>query len=311
MGRTRTAKALKDRLLLIGNKDRGEEIKSVLYMLGAKPDETQKYVNSGYCYYIGYDDRITVKAHIIEKGDTYTYHGYKFTVMTIEEFESKYPYKVGDVVAYKHDLVRNPHVIVGTEWKDGEVLYHLNDRGSYGYTGYKVDELLPYKESSVESPVGHDVAIPNCPICQEFKNDDRLVNIDLTRENCHDEVDIIFNDEFELKYECKGKIKLIRKRFEYPKTYEECCKVLGVSEGIYISNDLDNYLDFLKLMRCREAYRVLAKKDPKLANERDMYPIAVDGKTVMLLSFPSYEMAVKFHDNFKELISSCRNKGLI
>lgn len=311
MGRTRNAKVLKDRLLLIGNKDRAEDIKSVLYMLGAKSDKTRKYICSGYCYYIGYDDRITVKAHIPAKGDTYTYHGYKFTIMTLEEFESKYPYKVNDVVAYKHDIVRNPYVIVSMDWKDGGVSYHLVDT-SNGYIECKVDELLPYKESSVESPVGHDVAIPNCPICQEFKNEDKLVNIDLTRENCHDEVDIIFNDDFELKYECKGRIRLIRKpKLTYPNTYEECCKILGVSEGIYISNDLDNYLDFLKLMRCRNAYRVLAKKDPKLANERDMYPIAVDGKTVMSLSFPSYEMAVKFHDNFKELIYSCRNKGLI
>ena len=54
-----------------------------------------------------------------------------------------------------------------------------------------------------------------------------LVQIDLTKELCvADEVEVILGDyEFILK---DGKTYFIKKKPQYPKTYEECCEIMGI-----------------------------------------------------------------------------------
>ena len=129
---------------------------------------------------------------------------------------------------------------------------------------------------------------------------------------------------------------------EYPKTYEECCKVLNVAvcdldildnmldttEIIYRKN-LDRLLNsFRKLLICRDAYWKIAGEEmglgkpwePDYDSGVDKFGIfCYDGKVDKssasthwerhcnkILDFPTVEMRDAFYENFKKLIEECK-----
>ena len=137
------------------------------------------------------------------------------------------------------------------------------------------------------------------------------------------------------------KIVLERKKKEYPKTYEECCKVMGVNH----TNDLDicehcdykteitYYEDSLlekietlyRLIICRDAYWKIAGEEmglgkpwePDWKKQDKKYIISVFNDTVIyfenetydsntLLAFPTEEMRDAFYENFDPDIEICK-----
>ena len=133
------------------------------------------------------------------------------------------------------------------------------------------------------------------------------------------------------------KIVLEKKKKEYPKTYEECCKVLNIAvrdldildnmldttEIIY-SKNLDRLLNsFRKLRICRDAYWKLAGEnmglgkpwEPDDNNKEPIHAITrYDGYIIKdesggndeVLEFPTEEMRDAFYENFKSKIESCK-----
>ena len=126
------------------------------------------------------------------------------------------------------------------------------------------------------------------------------------------------------------KIVLEKKGKKYPKTYEECCRVLGVSEfeynhtgtKVWYRHRLMATLD--KLMLCRDAYWKLAGEEmglnrpwkPDYDSGVNKYGIICLNGVVQesnpttnwerhlnkVLDFPTAEMRDAFYENFKELI---------
>ena len=153
-----------------------------------------------------------------------------------------------------------------------------------------------------------------------------LVQIDLTRElRIADEVEVILGDyEFVLK---DGKTYFVKKN-KYPKTYAECCRVLGISDGEFmfagLSDDEYNLFDnFVMLKRCRDAYWKIAGEEmglgkpwkPDWNNVSDKHCIYFVSGEIWLtecqtrqctLAFPTAEMRDKFYENFKDLIDKCK-----
>ena len=127
------------------------------------------------------------------------------------------------------------------------------------------------------------------------------------------------------------KIVLEKKKKEYPKTYEECCKVLNVvvrdldilynmldtTEIIY-SKNLDRLLNsFRKLLICRDAYWKIADNwKPFWNNDSQFKYIIICRRDNIIketytaknsiLAFPTPEMRDAFYENFKELIEQCK-----
>ena len=113
----------------------------------------------------------------------------------------------------------------------------------------------------------------------------------------------------------------------YPKTYEECCKVLGC-KGIIGFAGLDDeeenlYGKFIALKRCRDAYWKLYGKElglgepwkPDFRGVKTSYVITVESNKILkswttkkqvILAFPTEKMRDIFYDNFKELIELCK-----
>ena len=125
------------------------------------------------------------------------------------------------------------------------------------------------------------------------------------------------------------KIVLEKKKKEYPKTYEECLKILGFTT-VYTPKvepmfDYDDDIIALqKLKNCRNAYWKIAGEEMGLGkswepdwntNDNHFYTIhTFNGKIECsatahrnaVLIFPTEEMRDAFYENFKEIIESCK-----
>ena len=124
------------------------------------------------------------------------------------------------------------------------------------------------------------------------------------------------------------KIALEKKKPEYPKTYEECVKILGFTT-VYTPKvepmfDYDDDIIALqKLKNCRDAYWKIAGEEMGLG--KPWKPNWNDGKWKWCMSysgnyiefdqykskhhtlaFPTAEMRDYFYENFKELIEICK-----
>ena len=124
------------------------------------------------------------------------------------------------------------------------------------------------------------------------------------------------------------KIVLEKKKKEYPKTYEECCRVLGISDGEFMFSGLsddeyDLFDSFVVIKRCRDAYWKLYGEEmglgkpwePDWNDKKPKYTIVViENKFVkdyaltqnFILAFPTEEMRDAFYENFKKDIEKCK-----
>ena len=135
------------------------------------------------------------------------------------------------------------------------------------------------------------------------------------------------------------KIALEKKKKEYPKTYGECCEILGVDphnfltitncyEGEVETTDYERslsskFVSLWGLRICRDAYWKIAGEEMGLGkpweydcNSEDFTPaiiyrsgciqkVEVQYRNAML-AFPTLEMRDAFYENFEELIIICK-----
>ena len=129
---------------------------------------------------------------------------------------------------------------------------------------------------------------------------------------------LYFLRDMSLKTEGK-EVYVVKKKPQYPKTYEECCKVLnahctmpsipGYKEALIAK--------FQELLICRDAYWKIAgdwKPDWKDFSMQK-HSISVDKNKIItsyqttgsrVLVFPTAEMRDAFYENFRELIESVK-----
>lgn len=157
----------------------------------------------------------------------------------------------------------------------------------------------------------------------------------ITYKICDDGMELIIPFNEEIVYD-KCRWILRKKQPQYPKTYEECCEVLGSdpSKIIVLSNRKDiiheenkhcyEMYNLYQLLICRDAYWKIAGEqmglgkpwEPDWCNENKLkYCIECSfgtiDKTVSIvngcvLAFPTKEMRDTFYENFKDLITECK-----
>ena len=142
--------------------------------------------------------------------------------------------------------------------------------------------------------------------------------------NCYhqdfgDKVRIRLGDDFEIKVEDKITY-IVKKQPQYPKDYEECCKVLGYSGNynMILTTDIDCKLfnALYRLKVCRDAYWKIARDwRPEFIFGKKKYCIMTkDNKVISatveetnrIFVFPTEEMRDAFYKNFKDLIEQCK-----
>ena len=279
-------------LAIKGHETRGKEVIEILEMMGgvnSKEAFGDLPNNWNVGYYI-FDGVISVsEVEILTKK--------KFNIYTLEEFLNKFPYKVGDKVnisSYKNIHIDN------MKWNNNEMLYEVFINETEWYSAAELNLFNnPQKEENVEDK-------------------GTLVEIDLTRElKKSDEIEVILGDyEFVLK---NGKTYFVKKKPQYPKTYKECCDMLGVFNTIRVKK----LTIFKQLINTRNAYWKIAGEqmgldepwEPDWTDSNFKYCIKTIGKTVecisemniqCLLAFPTEEMRDVFYENFKDSIELCK-----
>lgn len=126
-----------------------------------------------------------------------------------------------------------------------------------------------------------------------------------------------------------SKIVLTKKQFQYPKTIEECAKVLSTLP--HTRNGVSGYSSHTlwklqQLLICRDAYWKIAGEEMGLGqpwepeprtHSKERYVIITDENDILftteswsiyriLLEFPTAEMRDTFFENFKVLIEKCK-----
>lgn len=311
-------------LAIKGHPTRGKEVIEILEMLGGVNKHQIDAIRQTYVYFIDIDNiiRLLQIAQLLPEKDI---------IYSLEEFLERYPYKVGDKVCYQPNLQIDTiciSEIISMKWADNSVIYFTSN----GHSLYACD-LQPYKEEIIEEGTNKAVFEGNAQSCdimndiikeEAMEEKGTLEQIDLTRElRIADEVEVILGDyEFVLK---DGKTFFVKKKSQYPKTYKECCDVLGLYT---MANDAQGYKEdliirFQELIIARDAYWKIAGEEmgldkpwkPDWNNVSDKHCIYFVSGEIWLtecqtrqctLAFPTAEMRDEFYENFKELIESCK-----
>lgn len=143
-----------------------------------------------------------------------------------------------------------------------------------------------------------------------------------------DKLEIVVNDDCEVLVE-DGKAYVVRKKPTYPKTYEECCKVLNIipnnklvfsnpnEESEYAYRNLALYNTFDRLKVCRDAYWKIDGNPTKIEKGKThclYYNRFLDTiekangifDSNAILDFCTKEARDTFYENFKDLIEECK-----
>lgn len=291
------------KLAIKGHSTRGEEVIKLLEMMGGKNTEG----------YIGVDcDEI----YTIEDG--YIIQSYDWNdclVFTLEEFLEKYPFKIGDKVTNGFDF----YTIKSMGWsEDCETMI------------YDFEDSVIVLAAEDMKLVNEDKTIDNSTEASQFMQLGKTVAVCFNTANYENEVELQLGD-YEIVVR-DGKTYAVLKKPAYPKTYEECCKVLRISPEFLIKYSVDGsdterdaplIRKFIKLKRCRDVYWKIAGEEmglgkpwePDWNKSKPKYTIVfIENELVKrfaltqsyILAFPTEEMRDAFYENFKNLIEGCK-----
>ena len=229
---------------------------------------------------------------------------------TMEKIEiALAPFKVGDKVIVKgYEGMGEDEIICVFKTYDGNIKYKTKNHLDTHY--FMEDNLTRVEKSNKEENMRKQTKIVD-------------LNPKLVGER---KVKLVIPHDWEIKEE-NGEIFLQDKRPQYPKTYEECCKVLGFRLGDNIDN-LEGYksnlLEQLQiLLICRDAYWKVYGEQMGLdkpwqpdwsiyvhkfcigtAKDEVIEECVTTGNRIF--AFPTEEMRDMFHVNFKDLIEQCK-----
>ena len=249
---------------------------------------------------------------------------YDSIIMSLEEFEQQYPYKIGDQVWFNG----NKEIINRMEWTNGGIKYgFFNTKNLPMATIYELSpfngkiEQIEYAHIVEETKNEENVPCGVDTTAATLTLDDFLPLIDFKHYDAH-KYEVRLHD-YELKEE-NGKLWAIKKKINYPEKFVHCCEVLYPGENFQIVSTRikghkgDTLFYFQKLLICRDAYWKICgdwKPDWSEDNEQDKYCIYFDCNKMQkslirydntLLVFPTEECRDEFLKHFSDLIEKCR-----
>lgn len=248
-----------------------------------------------------------------------------YQIYTLEDFIKKFPYKVGDKVIYTTENGRflGNGIITKATWghEDNEMLYEVK----VGNTPWLVDakHLQPYKEETMEDKPN---LLPN--LLQQLKDYFDNTPRDVIEKEWHE-----YDKYNEIGPSVEEYLEYVNniRRPKYPKTYEDCCKVLDWNPRVYdrTGYKFELLCKLQVLLICRDAYWKIAGEQMGLDKpwepdySEDSYDQGSPIKYVIyytgtcitkgqkctpsfILTFPTKEMRDAFYENFKETIEQCK-----
>lgn len=229
----------------------------------------------------------------------------------VERNGKTYPYKIGDRVVLKGN--NRCATITNLKYNSwGNLSYYVKiDNDKDISIDYPTDLLLPY-DNKVEGLV------------EEENNHLTETVVDVVKES-NDRYRIVTDPRFDIEVD-EGEYYAVRRKKEYPKTYEECCKVMNyccnpVATKTTHKEELIRRFQFLLLYR--DAYWKIAGDEmglgkpwqPDWTNHELKYCTKVLGNTLKCITemniqcpfaFPTPEMRDAFKKNFDPDIEFCK-----
>ena len=284
-------KVMGKKLAIKGHATRGKEVIELLEMLGGINDREYIGTNTWKDEY-----------YFLDNGYIRAYDWCDGIKFTLEEFLMKYPFKVGDKVVYTKfgdNCDDFPVTIESMKWTGTTIEYTFND---------------------CVTCLAKDLKMWN------GEPDTVISGIYLNSCDYADEVELYLGDyEIEVR---DGKTYAVKKKPVYPKTYGECCDVLGYDPcedeiNCYKSGLIES---FVRLLTCYDAYRKIVGEqmglgkpwEPNWVDAREVkkYSIipvygSIDYTSIVrqenrILVFPTDEIRTEFYYNFKDLIEKCK-----
>ena len=225
-------------------------------------------------------------------------------------------------------------MIEGLVEEETKPKFNVGDRviTNKGYIGKFEGWVSDYQVRVLFPESGCNVVIH--PKDLKLVEDEPNIDLAVKGEEVKECIEIRIPEGYEYVIE-SGKIIFTKKIKEYPKTYEECCKILGIENSAYLTTDEEGYWNdyelglnyliehFRKLIICRDAYWKIAGEEmglgkPWKPTDSDYitgrYCIFVHRGNIIcdtpaqdcILTFPTEEMRDAFYENFKELINECK-----
>jgi hypothetical protein len=320
-------------LAIRGHKERGKEVIELLEMLGGKSYTAFPYQGNDIdrYYYINKVDNYINSETICST----LFPPKKFQIFILEDFLEKYPYKVGDKVKY----INNIFCIKSSQWDNDKktVIYYIDADWSAGYV-VEANELQPYKEEiKEENKIFNEILDTLSSYLIDFMTPqgiDKCIkyireNMDeYNKEEISEEIKIDIPKGYEFAGVDKQQVVFTRIQPEYPKTYEECCKVLSLGENgkLYTKGYKASLIqDLHKLLICRDAYWKIAGEQMGLgkpwepdwndgSEEKHCIEVRNDNELCeftylhahRILAFPTMELLDIFGEYFKDLIEECK-----
>lgn len=291
-------------LAIKGHARRGKKVIEILEMLGGKNKQGYSGKYNFLWYYIDVRSEICVFK--------YSFDGCIF--FTLEEFLEKFPYKVGDKV---RDVRINDSVgeIIIAQWDDNEkqIIYLVEwDDVTKSTLPYFARDLQPYKEETKDEKID---------LLQQLKDYFDNTPREVVEKEWHeyDKYNKI-GPSVEEYLEYVNKIR----QPKYPKTYDECCKIISVPIRNSIGGHKWKILqEFQKLLICRDAYWKIAGEQmglgkpwkPDWTDSNFKYCLKKMGDNIekssemtisCILAFPTKEMRDAFKENFDGDIDVCK-----
>lgn len=284
-------------------KERKNDIIKLLEYFGGKDNTCVGFPGDTYCY-------------IDLNGNINVMHSWNSRIMDFDRFDysefiKKIQFIPGDKV-----IVNLPGFEEHPEKEVGKLIWNSKAK-AISYSMRCGDGEKEIYSPDVLDPVVKEVTVNNI---EDFLGDKKISSINFqNQEHYSDEVELCLSDQHEIK-EKNGKWFVVKKKPELPKTYEECCKVLGIAD---VGNGYCGYKwkllgAFQELLICRDAYWKLAgnwKPEYKTLVNNEYFTIhTFNGEIVKsmtshrqsILAFPTEEIRDKFYKNFKDLIEKCK-----
>ena len=219
-----------------------------------------------------------------------------------EETKPEPKFKVGDKIKLKSTLLNDVFGIIGYE-PEGYRITNISNGLMY-FMSYSIEHYY------------------------ELVEDEPSIDLTVKGEEVKERIEIAIPEGYEYVIE-SGKIIFTKKKPKYPKSYEECLKILNTDDDdcICISVPLHyNHLliSFTQLLICRDAYWKIAGEEmglgkpwePEYKKERYVIHRYIDEIVKgyrqiglmehFILEFPTGEMRDAFFENFEELINDCK-----
>ena len=294
------------KIAIQGDPAKGVSVIDALVAMGGENEKDVIASTKHACYFIDHDGKI--RSRLLENIP----EGFK--LYTLDQWEKQIAgkIKVGDVFYSKY---LNENVLVKGICNGGFYLVESNKDG----TSWKVDsddlEVVKDKPAVDAKEVQKVLEEIN-----DMEKNELLLGMVKTAKG----QELIFHKDYEIKQD-GDKFYLVKKKKEYPKTYEECKYILGITTPMVRPDyNGDLIVALQKLLICRDAYWKLYGEKMGLGKpwepdwtdlDQLKYCIWVDvGEFITMtnvrgqhiLAFPTEEMRDAFKENFDPDIEICK-----